>query len=114
MKKEDFQVEITLKGPKLTCFGTMERGKNAMFSLNKVIERLENYQPERDTTTSLFEYLSTFAIEHPPSPRNVDEIIEEQEEKNPRFASMLKALSRMTITPTMVSGGFKSNSVPNK
>ena len=58
--------------------------------------------------------MSTFAIEHPPSPSNVDEIIEEQEEKNPRFASMLKALSRMTITPTMVSGGIKSNSVPEQ
>ena len=112
-EKGRLQVEITLKGSSSHA-SVPWQGKNAMFSLNKVIERLENYQPERDTTTSLFEYLSTFAIEHPPSPSNVDEIIEEQEEKNPRFASMLKALSRMTITPTMVSGGIKSNSVPEQ
>ena len=112
-EKGRLQVEITLKGSSSHA-SVPWQGKNAMFSLNKVIERLENYQPERDTTTSLFKYLSTFAIEHPPSPSNVDEIIEEQEEKNPRFASMLKALSRMTITPTMVSGGIKSNSVPEQ
>ena len=112
-EKGRLQVEITLKGSSSHA-SVPWQGKNAMFSLNKVIERLENYQPERDTTTSLFEYLSTFAIEHQPSPSNVDEIIEEQEEKNPRFASMLKALSRMTITPTMVSGGIKSNSVPEQ
>ena len=34
------------------------------------------------------------------------------EPDNPRFASMLRALSRMTLTPTMISGGIKSNSVP--
>ena len=32
--------------------------------------------------------------------------------ENPRFASMMRALSRMTLTPTMISGGIKSNSVP--
>ena len=36
------------------------------------------------------------------------------EKDNPRFASTLKALSRMTITPTMISGGIKSNSVPEQ
>ena len=43
---------------------------------------------------------------------NIDQIIEETQEKNPRFASILRALSRMTGTPTMINGGIKSNSVP--
>ena len=38
-------------------------------------------------------------------------IIEEVEPKNKRLASVMKALSRMTVTPTMVKGGIKSNSV---
>ena len=42
----------------------------------------------------------------------MDDIIAEIETDNPRFASMLRALSRMTLTPTMVRGGIKSNSVP--
>ena len=34
------------------------------------------------------------------------------EPSNPRLASILRALSRMTLTPTIVQGGIKSNSVP--
>ncbi|MCH8310301.1 MAG: peptidase dimerization domain-containing protein [Chloroflexi bacterium] len=60
----------------------------------------------------LFSHLSNFAIEHKPSAANVDEIIEDVQRDNPRFASMLRALSRMTVTPTMIHGGIKSNSVP--
>ncbi len=65
-----------------------------------------------DTSTSVFDHLSLFAIEDKPSPENVDQIIADLEPKNPGFASMLRALSRMTLTPTMVNGGIKSNSVP--
>ena len=57
---------------------------------------------------------SNFAIEHKPSAGNIDEIIAEVEPNNPRLASMLRALSRMTITPTMIQGGIKSNSVPEQ
>ena len=89
-------------------------GTNAMYRLSQVVRRIEEYEPERDTSTSLFDHLSSFAIEHRPSPENVDRIIEEVEPSNPRFASMLRALSRMTLTPTMVRGGIKSNSVPEQ
>ncbi|MCH7714214.1 MAG: peptidase dimerization domain-containing protein, partial [Chloroflexi bacterium] len=43
---------------------------------------------------------------------NIDQIIADTEPKKPRFASILRALSRMTVTPTMIRGGIKSNSVP--
>ena len=39
-------------------------------------------------------------------------IINEAYEKNPSLGSLLKALSRMTVTPTIIKGGIKSNSVP--
>ena len=76
------------------------------------MQRIEQYEPERDTSTSLFSYLSTFAIEDKPSPENIDRMIAEIEPSNPRFASIMRALSRMTVTPTMIQGGIKSNSVP--
>jgi acetylornithine deacetylase/succinyl-diaminopimelate desuccinylase-like protein len=60
----------------------------------------------------LFQHLSTFAIEDLPSAGNIDQIIADTENRNPRFASIMRALSRMTITPTMIQGGIKSNSVP--
>ena len=56
--------------------------------------------------------MSNLAIEHIPTPENIDNIINELEEDNNQLYTLLKALSRMTLTPTMVNGGIKSNSVP--
>ena len=110
-EKGRLQVEIEVRGTSAHA-SVPWQGTNAMYRLSQVIARIEAYEPERDTSTSLFNYLSNFAIEHKPSAENVDDIIAEVEPDNPRFASMLRALSRMTITPTMISGGIKSNSVP--
>lgn len=110
-EKGRLQVEIDVKGSSAHA-SVPWQGTNALFRLHRVLQRIEEYEPERDTSTSLFRYLSTFAIEHKPSPQNVDQIIAEVEPKSPRFASMLRALSRMTLTPTMIRGGIKSNSVP--
>lgn len=110
-EKGRLQVEIEVKGTSSHA-SVPWQGTNALYRLQRVLQRIEEYEPERDTSTSVFDYLSTFAIEHKPSAQNVDEIIAEVEPDNPRFASMLRALSRMTLTPTMISGGIKSNSVP--
>ena len=110
-EKGRLQVEIDVKGTSAHA-SVPWQGANALYRLSQVLRRIEQYEPERDTSTSLFDYLSTFAIEHKPSPDNIDEIIAEVEPDNPRFASMLRALSRMTLTPTMIRGGIKSNSVP--
>ena len=110
-EKGRLQVEIEIKG--VSSHASVPwQGTNALYTLQRVLQRIEAYEPERDTSTSLFDHLSVFAIEHKPSAANVDEIIAEIEPENPRFASMMRALSRMTLTPTMISGGIKSNSVP--
>ncbi|MCH7799907.1 MAG: M20/M25/M40 family metallo-hydrolase [Chloroflexi bacterium] len=110
-EKGRLQVEFEIKG--VSSHASVPwQGTNALYRLSRLLERIENYEPERDTSTSLFSHLSNFAIEHKPSAANVDEIIEDVQRDNPRFASMLRALSRMTVTPTMIHGGIKSNSVP--
>ena len=110
-EKGRLQVEIEVKG--VSSHASVPwQGANALYTLQRVLQRIEAYEPERDTSTSLFDHLSVFAIEHKPSAANVDEIIAEIEPENPRFASMMRALSRMTLTPTMITGGIKSNSVP--
>ena len=110
-EKGRLQVEVEVKG--VSSHASVPwQGTNALYRLSRVLGRIEEYEAERDTSTSLFDHLSTFAIEHKPSPDNVDEIVAEVEGKNPRLASMLRALSRMTVTPTMIGGGMKSNSVP--
>ena len=110
-EKGRLQVEIEVKG--VSSHASVPwQGTNALYTLQRVLQRIEAFEPERDTSTSLFDHLSVFAIEHKPSAENVDEIIAEVEPENPRFASMMRALSRMTLTPTMITGGIKSNSVP--
>ncbi len=110
-EKGRLQVEIDIKGTSSHA-SVPWQGTNALFRLGATLSSIESYSPERDTSTSIFDHLSTFAVEDKPSPANVDAIIAEIEGENPRFASMLRALSRMTLTPTMVQGGIKSNSVP--
>ena len=110
-EKGRLQLEIEVRGSSAHA-STPWQGNNALFGLSEVVRRIEAYEAERDTSTSLFDHLSTFAIEDKPSPENIDQIIADNEESQPRFASIMKALSRMTITPTMIQGGIKSNSVP--
>jgi len=110
-EKGRLQVEIDVKGTSAHA-SLPWQGTNALYRLNRALSSIEEYEPDRDTSTGIFDYLSTFAIEHKASPENVDQIIAEIQPENPRFASMLRALSRMTLTPTMVRGGIKSNSVP--
>ena len=110
-EKGRLQLEIEVRGSSAHA-STPWQGSNALFGLSEVVKRIEAYEAERDTSTSLFDHLSTFAIEDKPSPENIDQIIADNEETQPRFASIMKALSRMTITPTMIQGGIKSNSVP--
>ncbi len=110
-EKGRLQVEIDVKGTSAHA-SLPWQGVNALYRLNRALASIERYEPDRDTTTGIFDHLSTFAIERQPSAENVDDIIAEIQPANPRFASMLRALSRMTLTPTMVQGGVKSNSVP--
>jgi acetylornithine deacetylase/succinyl-diaminopimelate desuccinylase-like protein len=110
-EKGRLQVEFAVEG--VSAHASVPwQGTNALYRLGQLLARIEAYEAELDTSTVLFDHLSLFAIEHRPSPENVDQIVAEVQEDNPRFASMLRALSRMTVTPTMVGGGIKSNSVP--
>ena len=110
-EKGRLQVEIDVKGTSSHA-SVPWQGTNALYRLSRALSSIEGFEADRDTSGAIFDHLSTFAIEHKPSAENVDDIIAEIETDNPRFASMLRALSRMTLTPTMVHGGIKSNSVP--
>ena len=110
-EKGRLQVEIDVKGTSSHA-SVPWQGINALYRLSRALSSIEGFEADRDTSGAIFDHLSTFAIEHAPSAENVDDIIAEIEPDNPRFASMLRALSRMTLTPTMVHGGIKSNSVP--
>ena len=87
-------------------------GTNASYTLAQGLKAIEQYEPELDTSLEIFDHLSEFAIEEQASPANINSIVEQANSFSPRLGSMLRALSRMTLTPTMIKGGIKSNSVP--
>jgi acetylornithine deacetylase/succinyl-diaminopimelate desuccinylase-like protein len=110
-EKGRLQAEFTVKGTSAHA-SVPWQGTNASYRLAELIRRIGAYEPDLDTSLEIFQHLSTFAIEHKPSPDNIEDILVEVEPDNPDLASVLRALSRMTVTPTMVQGGVKSNSVP--
>ena len=110
-EKGRLEVKLDVRGTSAHA-STPWLGDNANFKVAEILKRLEAYEAERDTTSSIFNYLSSMAIEDVPTPENVDAIIEEVGSRNRQLGSILRALSRMTLTPTMIEGGIKSNSVP--
>ena len=60
-EKGRLQIEIDVKGSSAHA-SLPWLGTNALYSLSQVLTRIEQYQAERDTSTSIFEDLSDFAI----------------------------------------------------
>lgn len=110
-EKGRLEIKITLRGESAHA-SVPWQGVNASERLWRVLQRIENYEPEIDTSLPIFDYLNLFGVEERPTPENIDRILGELEDNSPRLSSMLRALSRMVWTPTMISGGIKSNSVP--
>ena len=110
-EKGRLEVKLDIRGTSAHA-STPWLGDNANFKVAEILKRLEAYEAERDTSSSIFSYLSSMAIEDVPTPENVDAVIEEVGSRNRQLGSILRALSRMTLTPTMIEGGIKSNSVP--
>lgn len=85
---------------------------NALYKLSALLDRIRNYEAEIDLRLPIFEHLSLFGIEEKPAPDNLGALIADLSARNPAVANTLIALSRMTIAPTMVNAGIKSNSIP--
>ena len=81
-EKGRLQLEIDVRGSSAHA-STPWQGSNALFGLSEVVKRIEAYEAERDTSTSLFQHLSVFAIEDRPEPANIDQIIADTEDSQP-------------------------------
>lgn len=85
---------------------------NALYKLGRLLKQIQDYEPEIDLRQSIFEYLHLFGFNETPTPKNLDRVLATLDDQNRDLASTLMALSRMTISPTMISAGIKSNSIP--
>jgi acetylornithine deacetylase/succinyl-diaminopimelate desuccinylase-like protein len=90
------------------------RADNPVPVLAEVIQRIVAYEPEIDVSNPYFrQVLSALGVKQAPTAENIDRIADGLEGQA-ALASMLKAASRMTITPTMLDAGVKSNSIPDR
>lgn len=88
------------------------QGDNAFYRMAAALERVREYEPERDTSGPIFESVSRLL--GPVTPANVDDVIKHLSRDSPRLADHLRQVSRLLVTPTLISGGVKSNSVPDE
>lgn len=89
-------------------------GENAVAKMAEVVNRINDYQPELDTSIGFFEQVNQLLnFDSPFTPENIDEIAKDLSGSQKDLSSTLKALSRMTVTPTVITGGTKSNSIPD-
>ena len=112
-EKGRMELHITLRGESAHA-SVPWTGVNASYRLSRALSAIEGYRPELDTSLPIFDYIGLFGVEEKPSPLNIERLVAELNESSPRLGSLLRALSRMVLTPTMVSGGVKSNSVPEE
>jgi acetylornithine deacetylase/succinyl-diaminopimelate desuccinylase-like protein len=110
-EKGRLEIHITFKGESAHA-SVPWQGRNASYALAKGLSAIESYTPEIDVSQPIFQHLNLFGIESKATVRNIESVIAEAGSRSKRLATVLRALSRMTLTPTMLHGGIKSNSVP--
>ena len=89
------------------------RSDNPVPVLAEAIQRIAAYDPEIDVSHPYFRaVLSAVGLQQAPTAENIDRIADGLPDK--ALGSYLKAASRMTVTPTMLRAGVKSNSIPDR
>jgi acetylornithine deacetylase/succinyl-diaminopimelate desuccinylase-like protein len=82
--------------------------------LAEAVDRISAYEAEIDVSHPFFrEVLAALGVEQTPTAENIDRIADSLTDQR-ALGTTLKAASRMTITPTMLAAGVKSNSIPDR
>lgn len=111
-EKGRYEVHITFRG-RATHAASPWHGDNVSFKPGEVLGRLRAWQPEIDVSHPYFAALAALlGRAEPVTPENVDALAGEVGRTNRGLGSALRGLSRMTLTPTLFSGGVKSNNIP--
>ncbi|MGB9958903.1 MAG: M20/M25/M40 family metallo-hydrolase [Candidatus Bathyarchaeales archaeon] len=131
--KSVFTIQTAEKGIlwfKVKAKGTPGHGSvpgvadNAILRINKVVEKLGNYRAEIKLVPTVKQFLSVMAEENTlikqaltlllQNPEKGDQILDMLAKKDKAMAEELRAMLRMTITPTMIHGGVKENIIPSE
>jgi acetylornithine deacetylase/succinyl-diaminopimelate desuccinylase-like protein len=97
---------------------------NAILRINRVINRLQEYQPEIKLIPTIREYIAQIVSGDRDQrqmlktilqdPERADAILDELAKTDKFFAEELRVKLKMTLTPTMIKGGVKENIIPSE
>jgi acetylornithine deacetylase/succinyl-diaminopimelate desuccinylase-like protein len=88
--------------------------QNPVPDLASAIQRIQAYEAEIDVSHPYFRtVLQALEVPHAPTAENIDRVADSLPPEL-GLGATLKAASRLTITPTMLSAGVKSNSIPDR
>ncbi len=103
---------------------TPNMADNAIVRMNKVIEKIVNYQPPTIYVPTLRKFLSEVAKHNPDikeqlahllsNPAQSDQILDELAKTDRALAEEIRPRTKMTITPTIIKGGVKENIIPSE
>ncbi len=111
-EKGRVEVTITIRGRSGHASRPWD-ADNALLKAGRVLGAIENYRPQVDLSSPVFDYLHELDEGlGRPTPETLEDTLARVREVDPQFSSLLRALSRMTLTPTVLQAGVKSNSIP--
>jgi acetylornithine deacetylase/succinyl-diaminopimelate desuccinylase-like protein len=97
---------------------------NAILRMGRVVDRLGNHRAEVVLTPTVREFLEVMAREKREAgealrlllqnPAGADEVLDKLAQMDKGMAEELRAMLRMTITPTIIHGGVKENIIPSE
>jgi acetylornithine deacetylase/succinyl-diaminopimelate desuccinylase-like protein len=84
--------------------------------IGDAVARIAAHEPEIDVSHPFFrQVLQALGVPQAPTAENIDRICDRlAEQGQPALATTLRAASRMTITPTVLEAGVKTNSIPDR
>ncbi|MGI8914805.1 MAG: M20 family metallopeptidase [Chloroflexota bacterium] len=86
---------------------------NALLKASRVITAISTYEPVIDVTHPIFDALGQMIPGLArPTAATLEATLTQVAAQDAGTASLLRALSRMTLTPTVLLAGIKSNSIP--
>ncbi|MEM3696929.1 MAG: M20/M25/M40 family metallo-hydrolase [Candidatus Bathyarchaeia archaeon] len=97
---------------------------NAILRMNRVVEKLGNHRAKISIVPTMKGFLNEMAKENPTLKQGVslllqnpdmgDQILDMLAQQDKAMAEQLRAMLRMTITPTIIHGGVKENIIPSE
>ncbi len=113
-EKGRYEVHITVSGRAFHA-ATPWRADNPLYKAPEILRRIQTYVPEINTSSPLFAHLhQALDLPEPITDQNIDALAATIAQSRPSQSAMLKAASRMTLTPTMINAGVKSNSIAER